>query len=283
MFRSLPRTYRFFSIPPPSTPCERSIHRGKVQAHEQDRHRISDQEWIGQHAAPSALFRLFGEDRDQERINNTVNDHHNFNVCLSGATVLTGNMGCSALAASLIRLVLESRPNARISLLDWHHFSEYMEVKTSQKSAAMVRALNCRLYPRAKLRDHILWILALALLYRFLLIMALQRRVCAASPWLKAFEEADFVGDIRGGDSFSDIYGLRNFLQGSASALVALLMEKDLVLLPQIYGPFRSFIARRGFIPGMPRASTWPGNSWYGERLPRVFSSVRTSLFGFLQ
>ena len=40
-----------------------------------------------------------------------------FNVCLMGASLETGNMGVSALAVSLVRNILEVRPDASISFL----------------------------------------------------------------------------------------------------------------------------------------------------------------------
>ena len=58
-------------------------------------------------------------------------------------------------------------------------------------------------------------------------------------------DRCDLVGDIRGGDSFSDLYGMRRFLSGNLPALVAILMKRDLVLLPQTYGPFSHAYARR--------------------------------------
>jgi polysaccharide pyruvyl transferase WcaK-like protein len=55
--------------------------------------------------------------------------------------------------------------------------------------------------------------------------------------------EADFIGDVRGGDSFSDIYGVRGFVEGSIPSIITLFMEKKLVLLPQTYGPYKSRIS----------------------------------------
>ena len=64
------------------------------------------------------------------------------------------------------------------------------------------------------------------------------------NPWLSALLEASFIADIRGGDSLSDIYGLRRFLIGSLPLLSVMLLGRPYVLLPQTYGPFRSRTAR---------------------------------------
>jgi len=168
-----------------------------------------------------------------------------FHVCLFGASLDVGNMGCRALAVSLIQLVLEARPDARVFLLYGNRYPSVRELRISEETVAKVEVVNFRLSPRARLREHLLWILFLACIHRFVSIRALRERICESTPWLKCLKRADFVGGICGGDSFADLYGLRRFLIGAVPNLVALLMEKDLVLLPQTYGPYRSPIARK--------------------------------------
>jgi polysaccharide pyruvyl transferase WcaK-like protein len=102
-----------------------------------------------------------------------------------------------------------------------------------------VTVLNCRMSPRSRPSEHLAVILVLALLYRFG-IQAPARR----NPWLRALLDADLIGDIRGGDSFSDIYGLRKFVQGSLPLLTVALLGRPYVMLPQTYGPFRGRITR---------------------------------------
>ncbi|MBL9126976.1 MAG: polysaccharide pyruvyl transferase family protein [Verrucomicrobiales bacterium] len=50
--------------------------------------------------------------------------------------------------------------------------------------------------------------------------------------------EADVVADIRGGDSFSDIYGVKRFVMGSLPTLSVILLRGSVDFLPQTYGPF---------------------------------------------
>ena len=106
-----------------------------------------------------------------------------------------------------------------------------------------MRVINCRMSPWAKPSEHILCILFLALVCRFIAIGWLRKMILRAVPWLDTLSSADFVGDVRGGDSFSDIYGLKRFITGSLPALSAIFMQKPLVLLPQTIGPFRSPLA----------------------------------------
>ncbi|MCK4825520.1 polysaccharide pyruvyl transferase family protein, partial [bacterium] len=89
------------------------------------------------------------------------------------------------------------------------------------------------------------WIFLLALLQRIIPITFVRNTIVRSNRWLRTLHNADFVGEIRGGDSFSDIYGLRRFLLGIIPCIIAIMMRKDLILLPQTYGPYSSAIARR--------------------------------------
>jgi colanic acid/amylovoran biosynthesis protein len=50
---------------------------------------------------------------------------------------------------------------------------------------------------------------------------------------------------MAGGDSFSDIYGMRRLAYVGLPQILALVLGKELVLLPQTLGPFKSWTARR--------------------------------------
>jgi len=170
-------------------------------------------------------------------------DRKPYNVCLLGAALDTGNQGVSALSASLIRLILEARPEARISLLIGNRSSAPRELRIANR-IVKVNIVNYRLSPRARLQEHLIWIFFLAVLYRTIRIPAMRNLLLRSNRWLRALAAADFVGDIYAGDSFSDIYGLRRFLINALPGMTALLLNKKLVLLPQTYGPYKSKLAR---------------------------------------
>jgi polysaccharide pyruvyl transferase WcaK-like protein len=107
-----------------------------------------------------------------------------------------------------------------------------------------VPVVNYRLSPRSSLRDHLFCILLLSLVYRLIPIAALRAAIKRAIPWIRAVAEADLVGDIRGGDSFSDIYGTYRFLEGCAPVIAVIFVRGEIILLPQTYGPFGSRIAK---------------------------------------
>lgn len=62
---------------------------------------------------------------------------------------------------------------------------------------------------------------------------------------LRRISEADAVLDVSGGDSFSDIYGMRRFQTVALPKLMTLNQRRPLILLPQTYGPFAAGGARR--------------------------------------
>lgn len=56
----------------------------------------------------------------------------------------------------------------------------------------------------------------------------------------KDIKNVDLVYNINGGDSFSDIYGKKQYFIFTLPSLVAILFNKKLVFLPQTIGPFKN-------------------------------------------
>ena len=94
------------------------------------------------------------------------------------------------------------------------------------------------------INEHLFWILLLACLQRLVPLQLIKKIIIQSNPWIKALEQANFVGNIHGGDSFSDIYGLRRFFLGIMPDIIALLMNKKIVMLPQTYGPYNHSVAK---------------------------------------
>lgn len=166
-----------------------------------------------------------------------------FRACIMGASLDVGNMGVRALGSSVVGLIRRCRPDATIYFL-YGNSTRGTRRLTVAGEPVEIQVVNYRMSPKARLRDHILWNLFLAILYRLIPFAAVRRQIARATPWLNCISSADFVGDIRGGDSFSDIYGLRRFLVLSLPCLTAIFLRRPLVLLPQTYGPFHSLVAR---------------------------------------
>lgn len=56
---------------------------------------------------------------------------------------------------------------------------------------------------------------------------------------IKLFKESDFIFDFTGGDSFSDIYGIKRFYMATLIKLLAIHSRTPFILGPQTYGPYR--------------------------------------------
>lgn len=161
-----------------------------------------------------------------------------------GASLTTGNMGVSALAASLVKLILTARPDASVTFFIIERSSKPQEIELSGRKIR-INVANVRRSPKAALGEHILVIFFLALLYNIIPVHALRKSILKHNERLRGIADADFIGDVRGGDSFSDIYGVRGFIEGSIPSIITLLIGKKLVLLPQTYGPYKSNISRK--------------------------------------
>lgn len=164
-------------------------------------------------------------------------------VLLMGAPIGIGNRGVSALGASAVRLIYGACPTARIALLIGNKDDATIRFPVDGQPRE-IRVVNHRWSPRARLSEQLGWIALLAFLYRCLPINCWRRRLAARNRWIRAVVGAELVADIRGGDSFSDIYGVRRFLLGNLAALSVIWIRGRIALLPQTYGPYQSWWAR---------------------------------------
>jgi colanic acid/amylovoran biosynthesis protein len=167
------------------------------------------------------------------------NESEALRACVLGASLDVGNRGVLALAVSVAQLIARARPGT--TTLAFHYGNETGGARHLPGPGALdVQVFNCRLSPRSAPGEHVLVILVLAALYR-MGVRAPARR----NAWLRSLLDADLIGDITGGDSFSDIYGFRRFLTGSLPLISVNLLGRPYAMLPQTYGPFRSGISRR--------------------------------------
>ena len=167
-----------------------------------------------------------------------------YKVVLMGAALDTGNMGVSALASSLIKLILQVRPDADISFFIGNRSSE-PQFLDAPDGRIQVNIINYRLSPKAEFDKHLFWIFFIACLQKIIPFQAVKKLLIRSNSCLNALYNSDFIGNIHGGDSFSDIYGLIRFIEGTLPDIIILLLGKNLMLLPQTYGPYKSFLSRK--------------------------------------
>ncbi|MBU6409995.1 MAG: polysaccharide pyruvyl transferase family protein [Verrucomicrobia bacterium] len=164
-------------------------------------------------------------------------------ICVMGAAVQTENRGVLALGSSLVKLLADAAPDAEIIYLAGNRDSQPVPARIGSQTRP-IPVINYRLSPKAPPRQHLLCIMALSLAWRLLPFSGLRSRIARSNPWIGAVAQAGLVGDIRGGDSFSDIYGLKRFVLGSLPVIAVLWVRRDIVLFPQTYGPFKHRLAR---------------------------------------
>lgn len=148
-----------------------------------------------------------------------------------------------ALGASIVDLCLEAAPDAEVRFLQVSKPSEDIRIQT-RHGIRMVPVTTCRMSHRAALHDHLFWILIMAIIYRGVPSEKVRDVIRRSTPWIEVVAAADLVGDVRGGDSFSDIYGLKRFCLAFLPALSVILIKGSIVHFPQTYGPFRTRTAR---------------------------------------
>ena len=165
-------------------------------------------------------------------------------ICLLGASFDTGNLGVSALAESSIKIILNRWPDAQIVLLGTGSANGeyYLKISGREIRVDIVRMRFCK---NMFLRSHFIVLLLNALLLKLLPLKSFMNLLSAINPYVGILVETDIAFDITGGDSFSDIYGLRRFfIYGFLQKWLIMLFNKELILLPQTYGPFKRSITR---------------------------------------
>lgn len=161
-----------------------------------------------------------------------------------GASLDTGNLGVSALLAGTAKCIRRVAPTATISLLAGARGPSNDELQLAGGQRVLLGRIGVRQNKAVWRANHVLRLLLTAALARLLPVPAWRRWLLHHNPYLAAMRRARCCVDISGGDSFSDIYGMRRFLLGTLCKCVVLLTGSRLVLLPQTYGPFRHWFSR---------------------------------------
>jgi len=169
--------------------------------------------------------------------------HKPVKIGLLGASFDTGNMGVNALAESTIKIILNRWPDAEITLLDSGSVVEEEQLKIGGKNLR-IKKLPIRLCRNILLENHFVVLCLYAFLLKVFRWERFKRFCTQRNASLRSIIQMDMVADITGGDSFSDIYGMRRFIIGFLRKWLVLLFNKDLIMLPQTYGPFKRRVAR---------------------------------------
>ncbi len=164
-------------------------------------------------------------------------------VGLLGACFDTGNMGVSALAESSIKLVLNRWSDAQVTLVGSTVEPQEHRLLLMGKELS-VKTLPIRFSKNLCLPTHIFWYAFYGFLAKLMPRTWFKKKLTRRNPYFKTLYEMDIVLDITGGDSFSDIYGMKRFFLGFLLKWLMLFLGKPFILLPQTYGPFKRKLAR---------------------------------------
>lgn len=164
-------------------------------------------------------------------------------ICIMGASTSTENMGVSALAVSLVKIMLNVNPDVKLSFIIGSRNSEPQIINLVDRTLE-IPTVGYRLSPKSHISKHLFFILFLAILQRFIPFKSVRIKLIRSNPILREMYDSEFVADILGGDSFSDIYGLPGYIVGVLPMILVILLKKRLILLPQTYGPYNNWFAK---------------------------------------
>jgi len=164
-------------------------------------------------------------------------------IGLLGASFDTGNMGVSALAESAIKCILHRWPDAKVVLLGSSRTPDEHLLKINGRKLC-IKKIPIRFCKNVFLSNHFLVLCLYAFLFKVFRGEKFKRFCAQRNASLRRIIQMDMVADITGGDSFSDIYGMRRFVLGFLRKWLVMLFNKDLVMLPQTYGPFERRLSK---------------------------------------
>jgi polysaccharide pyruvyl transferase WcaK-like protein len=163
-------------------------------------------------------------------------------VLILGAGFDTANRGVAALACGTLASVFHAFPQASVAFLDYSRTPVGHDFRFRQR-VFRIPTVALRFSKNIFQPNHVVRLLVTAALLR-LLPESWRARRLARNEWLHAIAEADLVGALSGGDSFSSLYGLRRLLYVSLPQFLVLAVGRPLTLLPQSYGPFATPLSR---------------------------------------
>lgn len=141
-------------------------------------------------------------------------------IILAGASLNSGNRGVNALTRGQIMLLLNKYGfDLEIVILSFT-VSELVENVILYKNKEMkIREVPCS--------------------KKSLIDGYLKSKLFLNNYILNELRTADAVWDISEGDSFSDIYGVKRFIQHSLIKLITIKLKTKLYIMPQTLGPFK--------------------------------------------
>ncbi|MDX2187612.1 MAG: polysaccharide pyruvyl transferase family protein [Opitutaceae bacterium] len=160
-----------------------------------------------------------------------------------GTPHASGNKGVQALGESVVYLTGKAFPEASPKLFGSGRTETCVRMRPSGVTVD-IPLVRWRLSRSAKPSEHLILIFLGSFLYRIFPSASFRNWLARRIPWIGHVREALFIGDIRGGDSFSDIYGFQRYLLATLAVASVIFVKGDIVQFPQTYGPYKSWWSR---------------------------------------
>lgn len=164
-------------------------------------------------------------------------------VALLGASFDTGNLGVSALAEGAVRAVLCRWPDADVCIVGTGAVPGQSSLLIDGHEH-IIPTYPLRFCRNVFASNHIVCLIFWGVVARLLPLAGLRRRLALRRDTVGAVFRADIAADLTGGDSFSDIYGVKRLLMGVLRKWAVLLGSRAFVMLPQTHGPFKRRVSK---------------------------------------
>ena len=158
-------------------------------------------------------------------------------IALFGVSFSNSNLGVRSLGCGILTLLLKKYPNAEIYCFSAN--PDELEEIVLDGRVIPIHPILFNIGFKFILQDNVYNLYFKSLLYKWFKI-----KLFSDGSILSVLSGCDLALDITGGDSFSDIYGIKRFVAICLYKIIIFNMRKRLVLLPQTYGPFRSIFSK---------------------------------------
>jgi len=196
-----------------------------------------------------------------------------------GASPFTGNKGVNALLSGTLESITHAGADAVII--------DYSKTKQTPSSyfiqyKCLKQFIPLRFTWKLHVPNSILKLIIKIIASRILFSKKRRVSLFKNDPWLSPIYATDTGVAISGGDSFSDIYGFRRLVYVCLPQLLLLSLGKNLIILPQTIGPFKSkwakalatYILRRSKqVFARDQESVKAANNLIGKKGPRTILS----------
>ncbi len=143
------------------------------------------------------------------------------NIGLNGIDYNFGNLGCQALAYSLIKILQSESKKIGVKLNYYLYF--YKKNENEIKKISKIFDINIE---------------------NINVVVMKLKNLNNTINVIKKYKCCDLIIDMSGGDSFSDIYGVKRLIKESFYKEVAIRNNIPLILGPQTYGPYNRKISK---------------------------------------